>query len=148
MNVDAASLDSTALLEQRNRHFARPQKNYYANPPQIERGLREHMLDVEGRAYLDMVNNVTILGHAHPRLAAAVNRQWQRLNTNSRFHYESVAAFSQRLADLAPGGLDTVFLVNSGSEAVDLALRLAWAASGGRHMPLSSGSLSRLDRGK
>ncbi len=92
------------------------------------------MYDVTGRAYLDMVNNVTILGHGHPRLARAVGRQWSLLNTNSRFHYAAVAEFSDRLASLAPEGLDTVFLVNSGSEAVDLALRLAWAQSGARNI--------------
>ncbi|HTO29731.1 MAG TPA: aminotransferase [Pararhizobium sp.] len=133
-DCDAPAPESSELLARRQRHFARPQKNYYQTPPQIERGFREHMVDVEGRSYLDMVNNVTILGHAHPRLADAVHRQWQRLNTNSRFHYASVAAFSERLASLAPEGLDTVFLVNSGSEANDLALRLAWAASGARNM--------------
>ena len=92
------------------------------------------MYDVTGRAYLDMVNNVTIAGHGHPRLVDAVRRQWARLNTNSRFHYAGVAEFAERLAELAPNGLDTVFLVNSGSEAVDLALRLAWAHSGARNI--------------
>lgn len=122
------------ILASRHAHFARAQKNYYRDPPQIERGRGEHMYDVTGRAYLDMVNNVTIAGHGHPRLVDAVRRQWARLNTNSRFHYAGVAEFSQRLADLAPDGLDTVFLVNSGSEAVDLALRLAWAHSGSRNV--------------
>jgi 4-aminobutyrate aminotransferase-like enzyme/Ser/Thr protein kinase RdoA (MazF antagonist) len=131
---DAPPAQSTSLLSRRRNHFAKPQKHYYDTPPQIERGFREHLVDVEARAYLDMVNNVTILGHGHPRLADAVHRQWQRLNTNSRFHYASVAAFSERLAALAPEGLDTVFLVNSGSEANDLAIRLAWAATGSRNM--------------
>jgi 4-aminobutyrate aminotransferase-like enzyme len=80
-----------------------------------------------------MVNNVTTLGHGHPRLAEAVSEQWLRLNTNSRFHYAAIAEFSERLASLAPEGLDTVFLVNSGSEANDLALRLAWAHTGARN---------------
>ncbi|NVD41446.1 aminotransferase [Ensifer sp. HO-A22] len=133
-DCDAPVLHSTELLDRRQQHFARPQKNYYSKPPQIERGWKEYLFDVEGRAYLDMVNNVTILGHGHPRLAAAVGRQWSLLNTNSRFHYASVAEFSERLAALAPDGLDTVFLVNSGSEANDLALRLAWAFSGERNV--------------
>ncbi|MGF6173829.1 aminotransferase [Ensifer sp. 4252] len=133
-DCDAQTPHSTELLDRRHRHFARPQKNYYRAPPQIERGWKEHLFDVEGRAYLDMVNNVTILGHGHPRLAAAIGRQWSLLNTNSRFHYASVAEFSERLAALAPDGLDTVFLVNSGSEANDLALRLAWAFSGQRNV--------------
>ncbi|OCP07939.1 MULTISPECIES: aminotransferase [unclassified Ensifer] len=131
---DAPEPHSEALLARRQQHFAKPQKKYYRHPPQIERGWKEHLFDIEGRSYLDMVNNVTILGHGHPRLAAAVGRQWSLLNTNSRFHYASVAEFSARLAALAPDGLDTVFLVNSGSEANDLALRLAWAYSGARNV--------------
>lgn len=134
IGVDAPAPKSEVLLERRRKSFAKPQKNYYAEPPQIERGWKEHLFDVTGRAYLDMVNNVTILGHGNPRLAEAVGRQWSLLNTNSRFHYAAVAEFSDRLASLAPDGLDTVFLVNSGSEAVDLALRLAWAQSGHRNI--------------
>ncbi len=58
-DCDAALPDAAGLLERRRRHYARPQKNYYRTPPQIERGWKEHLFDVEGRAYLDMVNNVT-----------------------------------------------------------------------------------------
>lgn len=79
-----------------------------------------------------MVNNVTQIGHGHPRLVEAVRDQWARLNTNSRFHYEELSRYTERLAELAPEGLDTVFLVNSGSEAVDLALRLAQTHTGRR----------------
>lgn len=121
---------AATLLERRDRSFAAVQEHYFDAPPRIERGWREHLVDTEGRCYLDMLNNVTILGHGHPGLSEAVHQQWARLNTNSRFHYESVVSLSERLAGLLPDGLDTVFLVNSGSEAVDLALRLAWAAAG------------------
>ena len=79
-----------------------------------------------------MVNNVTVLGHAHPRVAETAARQLRKLNTNSRFNYEAVVEFSERLAAMLPEPLDTVFLVNSGSEASDLALRLAMAATGRR----------------
>ena len=133
-DFDAPALESEALLQTRQAHFARPQKNYYKKPPQIERGFGAQMYGMDGRTYLDMVNNVAIAGHGHPRLAAAVGRQWSLLNTNSRFHYAGVAEFSKRLADLAPEGFDTVFLVNSGSEANDLALRIAWAHTGARNM--------------
>ncbi|MEV7155404.1 aminotransferase [Streptomyces misionensis] len=120
------------LLARRAAAFATVQGHYYADPPRIERGWRHHLLSTEGRAYLDIVNNVTPLGHAHPRVEQAVSRQLRRLNTNSRFHYASVVEFTERLTDLLPEPLDTVFLVNSGSEAVDLGLRLAIGASG-RH---------------
>lgn len=127
-------LDGKALLERRDASFARTQKHYYIDPPRIERGWRNHLIDMQGRSYLDMLNNVAVLGHGHPRMAAVAARQWSLLNTNSRFNYAAVAEFSERLLKLAPEGMDRVFLVNSGSEANDLAIRLAWAYSGGRDM--------------
>ncbi|MDV3124272.1 aminotransferase [Mycobacterium sp. 21AC1] len=122
----------TDLIARRDRTFAPVQEHYYRTPPQIERGWRHYLMATSGRTYLDMVNNVTMLGHAHPRVADTAARQLRRLNTNSRFNYASVVEFSERLADLLPAPLDTVFLVNSGSEASDLALRLATAAAGRR----------------
>ncbi|MCV7282360.1 aminotransferase [Mycolicibacterium flavescens] len=120
------------LLARRDASFAAVQEHYYRTPPQIERGWRHHLLSTAGRCYLDMVNNVTVLGHAHPRVADTAARQLRKLNTNSRFNYEVVVEFSERLAATLPDPLDTVFLVNSGSEASDLALRLAMAATGRR----------------
>lgn len=127
-------LDAQTLLARRDASFARSQKHYYTDPPRIERGWRNHLIDMHGRSYLDMLNNVAVLGHGHPRMAAVAARQWSLLNTNSRFHYAAVTEFSERLLALAPEGMDRVFLVNSGTEANDLAIRLAWAFSGGRDM--------------
>ena len=124
--------DSAALRHRRARTFAGVQEFYYDHPPRIERGWREHMVAVDGRSYLDMVNNVAVLGHGRLEVADAVARQWRRLNTNSRFNYAAVVALSERLAATLPDPLDTVFLVNSGSEADDLALRLAMTTTG-RH---------------
>lgn len=126
----AVGEDSAGLLARRGRWFASVQEQYYSDPPRIERGWREYLQDTEGRSYLDMVNNVTSIGHGHPELADAISRQWRRLNTNSRFNYRAVVEFSERLAATLPDPLDTVFLVNSGSEAVDLALRLAFTTTG------------------
>lgn len=120
------------LLARRDAVFATVQEHYFSEPPRIERGWRHYLISADGRSYLDVVNNVTPLGHAHPRLEQAVSRQLSRLNTNSRFHYGAVVNFAERLATLLPDPLDTVFLVNSGSEAVDLAIRLAIGATG-RH---------------
>ncbi|WP_028693310.1 aminotransferase [Pseudomonas cremoricolorata] len=127
-------VDAQALLARRDASFARSQKHYYQQPPQIERGWRNYLIDMQGRSYLDMLNNVAVLGHGHPRMAAESARQWSLLNTNSRFHYAAIAEFSERLLALAPPGFDRVFLVNSGTEANDLAIRLAWAYSGGRDL--------------
>ncbi len=132
---DAPELeDAQALLARRDASFARSQKHYYEAPPRIERGWRNHLIDMQGRSYLDMLNNVAVLGHGHPRMAEVSRRQWSLLNTNSRFHYGALAEFSERLLALAPSSMDRVFLVNSGSEANDLAIRLAWAYSGGRDL--------------
>jgi 4-aminobutyrate aminotransferase-like enzyme/Ser/Thr protein kinase RdoA (MazF antagonist) len=120
------------LLTRRAAAFAAVQEHYYADPPRIERGWRQHLAGTDGRVYLDMVNNVAVLGHSHPRVEAAAARQLRRLNTNSRFNYAAVVEFSERLAGLLPDPLEVVFLVNSGSEAVDLALRLALVSSGHR----------------
>lgn len=131
LGLPAANRDRPAdLLDRRDAVFATVQGHYYADPPRIERGWRHHLLSTDGRSYLDIVNNVTAVGHAHPRVEEAVARQLRRLNTNSRFHYASVVEFTERLAALLPEPLDTVFLVNSGSEAVDLGLRLAIGATG------------------
>jgi 4-aminobutyrate aminotransferase-like enzyme/Ser/Thr protein kinase RdoA (MazF antagonist) len=129
-----AQEDAQSLLARRDASFARSQKHYYDAPPRIERGWRNHLIDMHGRSYLDMLNNVAVLGHGHPRMAQVASRQWSLLNTNSRFHYAAVAEFSERLLALAPPSMDRVFLVNSGSEAADLAIRLAWAYSGGRDL--------------
>jgi 4-aminobutyrate aminotransferase-like enzyme/Ser/Thr protein kinase RdoA (MazF antagonist) len=120
------------LLSRRDASFAPVQEFYYRRPPQIERGRRHYLMSTAGRTYLDMVNNVTVLGHAHPRIADTAARQLRKLNTNSRFNYAAVVEFSERLASLLPDPLDTVFLVNSGSEASDLAIRLATATTGRR----------------
>jgi 4-aminobutyrate aminotransferase-like enzyme/Ser/Thr protein kinase RdoA (MazF antagonist) len=132
LGIDCAAppVDARRVFARRDGAFARVQPHYYADPPQIERGWRHHLADATARVYLDMVNNVTVLGHAHPRVAAAISRQSRLLNTNSRFNYAAVADFCERLAALAPDGLDTVVLVNSGTEATDVALRLARAHTG------------------
>jgi len=132
LGLPAAIGTQDDLLDRREAVVAEVQEHYYARPPRIERGWREYLADVDGRVYLDMVNNVASVGHAHPRIAAAVSRQTRLLNTNSRFHYAAITRYAERLAATLPDELDTVFFVNSGSEAVDLSLRLALAATGRR----------------
>ena len=132
LGVPAPAAGSDDLLARREAVVAEVQEHYYSRPPQIERGWREYLIGVDGRVYLDMVNNVASVGHAHPRINAAVSRQTRLLNTNSRFHYAAITEYGERLAATLPDELDTVFFVNSGSEAVDLAIRLGMAATGRR----------------
>jgi 4-aminobutyrate aminotransferase-like enzyme/Ser/Thr protein kinase RdoA (MazF antagonist) len=127
---DGPTSSSDDLVARRDAVVARVQGHYYLHPPRIERGWREHMVDTSGRAYLDMVNNVAVLGHSHPGVAAAASRQLRLLNTNSRFSYDAMVTYAERIVDLLPDPLDSVLFVNSGSEAVDLALRIARTATG------------------
>ncbi|MGB2737507.1 MAG: aminotransferase [Candidatus Nanopelagicales bacterium] len=113
------------LRERRLTSLAHVQKHYYEAPPRIERGWRQYLCDINGRVYLDGVNNVTVLGHSHPAVEEAVSYQLRTLNTNSRFHYAANVDFAQALLQTMPAQLNRVFLVSTGSESVDLALRLA-----------------------
>lgn len=122
---------AAAVAERRFRTIPRSQEFYFDQAPvQIVRGWRQYLIDAEGRSYLDCINNVAHVGHSHPHVAAAVHRQMRRLNTNSRFLYDSMMRYSERLTALLPEPLRVVFFVCSGSEANDLALRLARAYTG------------------
>ncbi|HVV35410.1 MAG TPA: aminotransferase class III-fold pyridoxal phosphate-dependent enzyme [Acidimicrobiales bacterium] len=121
---------STALrvddvLRVREQRIARSQRSYYQRPPNLVRGRGAWFTDEDGLQYLDAVNNVTHVGHCHPHVVAAGVRQMRRLNTNSRFVYEALATYADRLAARLPDPLNVLFFVCTGSEANDLALRMA-----------------------
>ncbi|HET6172358.1 MAG TPA: aminotransferase [Gaiellales bacterium] len=134
LGLAAPARPERALLARRRAVIPHAQPLYYEAPPEIVRGAGQHLYDAQARAYLDCVNNVAVVGHSHPRVTAAATRQLRLLNTNSRFLYESMTAFAERLAGLLPDPLDRVFLVSTGSEANDLALRLARAATRRRNV--------------
>jgi 4-aminobutyrate aminotransferase-like enzyme/Ser/Thr protein kinase RdoA (MazF antagonist) len=104
----------------------------YRHPVHVVRGEGVWLFDADGRRLLDAYNNVPVVGHCQPRVAEAVVRQTRMLNTHSRYLYEPLIELAERLVtSMPPGsGLDTVMLVNSGSEANELAWRLATAWSG------------------
>ncbi len=104
----------------------------YEQPLHLVRGEGSRMYDPEGRPYLDAYNNVPVVGHSHPRVVAAIARQAATLNTNTRYLHRTVVDLAERIVASMPAGLDTVMFVNSGSEANDLAWRLATAATGAR----------------
>jgi 4-aminobutyrate aminotransferase-like enzyme/Ser/Thr protein kinase RdoA (MazF antagonist) len=104
----------------------------YETPLRIVRGAGAYLYDEHGDAYLDLVNNVAQVGHAHPRVVRAAAEQMARLNTNTRYVHDLIVSYARRLAATLPDPLNVVFLVNSGSEANDLALRLARAHTGAR----------------
>ena len=102
----------------------------YRRPLHLVRGSGAWMEDADGRRYLDAYNNVPVIGHAHPRVVAAIAQQAATLNTNTRYLHEHVVGLAERLTASMPDGLDTVMFVNSGSEANDLAWRLATTVTG------------------
>ena len=120
------------LLQERRRHFGRNLSLSYQQPLTMVRGSRQYLFDHRGRAYLDLVNNVCHVGHAHPRVVRAIAQQAARLNTNTRYLHPTLVDYVQRLSDTFPSPLDVVFLCCTGSEANDLALRLARNVTG-RH---------------
>lgn len=120
------------LLERRHRLLGRGLSVSYRKPLHIVRGWKQRLYDAEGRSYLDCVNNVPHVGHAHPRVVEALARQAGVLNTNTRYLHRRILDYAERLAATLPDPLSVCFLVNSGSEANELALRLAEAYTGAR----------------
>ena len=121
-----------SLLEGRRQHLGRGLSLSYAEPLMIVRGEGAYLYDERGRAYLDCVNNVCHVGHCHPRVVAAAREQIGRLNTNTRYLYPQLTDYLAALTAKFPEPLKVVYLVCSGSEALDLALRLARTATGAR----------------
>ncbi|HET8967028.1 MAG TPA: aminotransferase class III-fold pyridoxal phosphate-dependent enzyme [Candidatus Acidoferrum sp.] len=102
----------------------------YRKPLKIVRGWRQYLYDETGRAYLDVYNNVPLVGHSHPRVVKAAQEQLALLNTNTRYLHENILRYTERLTALLPDPLRICYIVNSGSEANELALRLARSHTG------------------
>ena len=117
------------LLERRRRVLPRSPL-FYEQPVHVVRGEGVWLFDPDGRRYLDCYNNVPVVGHSHPRVAQAVTQQQRLLATHSRYLHEAIVELAERLQATMPPGLDAVMFVNSGSEANDLAWRIARAATG------------------
>ncbi|WP_116124687.1 aminotransferase class III-fold pyridoxal phosphate-dependent enzyme [Lewinella sp. IMCC34183] len=122
------------LLDQRKRVLGYGLSVSYASPLQVLRGAGQYLYDATGRRYLDTVNNVAHVGHEHPRVVEAISRQSAVLNTNSRYLHPGVLQLAAELTGLLPEPLSVVHFVNSGSEANELALRMAEAVTGNRQV--------------
>jgi 4-aminobutyrate aminotransferase-like enzyme/Ser/Thr protein kinase RdoA (MazF antagonist) len=122
---------SDRLLARRGRVLGSALESLaYRTPLHLVRGDGTWMEAADGRRYLDAYNNVPVVGHANPRVVRAIARQAATLNTNTRYLHEHVVELAERLVATMPDGLDTVLFVNSGSEANDLAWRLATTVTG------------------
>ncbi|MHB8054623.1 MAG: aminotransferase class III-fold pyridoxal phosphate-dependent enzyme [Candidatus Aminicenantales bacterium] len=136
----APGLTPEAILARRKEHLGPSLSVAYRRPLKIVRGFMQHLYDHAGRMYLDAVNNVPHVGHGHPRVVAAVQGQAAVLNTNTRYLHDTLARYIERLTATLPAPLQVCYLVNSGSEANDLALRLARHYTGRRDMVVLSGA--------
>ncbi|ODM95367.1 Ethanolamine-phosphate phospho-lyase [Orchesella cincta] len=126
--MESMTKDDTVRL--RKRHIGASCKLFFKHDPiKIVRAEGQYMYDEKDRPYLDCINNVAHVGHCHPTVVQAGVEQMSVLNTNSRFLHDNLVMCAKRLTSLFPSPLSVCFFVNSGSEANDLALRLARAHS-------------------
>jgi len=114
-------------LEQRRQFLGPSFSTHYANPIVVRRGKGAVLFDDRNQGFIDLVNNPAGVGHSHPLPVRAAAAQLARLNTNTRYIYPELADYARQLAKTLPDGLHVCYFVNSGSEANDLALRMARA---------------------
>lgn len=126
-----APVPSTGALLHERAHRLGPNLSVaYRRPLHIVRGWKQWLYDADAQPYLDAVNNVAHVGHQHPRVTEAARRQHALLDTNTRYLHRTILAYAARLTATLPDPLRVCFFVNSGSEANELALRLAWTHTG------------------
>ena len=123
-------MSSTTLAARRDRAFGAGAPLFYNTPLHIVRGEGVELFDPEGRRYVDMYNNVPCVGHANSHVAEAMARQQSTLNVHSRYLHEGIVAFAERLTALHGPEIESVIFSCSGTEANEVALRMARMATG------------------
>jgi 4-aminobutyrate aminotransferase-like enzyme len=124
--------DTSSLLRRRERLLGSAYSLFYREPLHLVRGEGVWLYDANGRKYLDMYNNVPHVGHCHPRVVDAMCEQAALLNTHTRYLHENVLDYAERLTAKLPDELDTAMFCCTGSEANELALRIARSVTGAR----------------
>ncbi len=132
--VHYSPTDKDAIRQGRKTSFGGNLSLSYADPLMLLRGWKHHLFDEWGRPYLDAYNNVPHVGHAHPRIQAVAADQLKRINSNTRYLHPAQTAFAEKILSKLPDHLEVCYFVNSGSEANELALRLARAHTGAKGM--------------
>lgn len=125
------SPEDEALANRRARALGPAYRLFYETPVHLVRGQGVQLFDPQGKAYLDCYNNVASVGHCHPRVVEALSRQAATLATHTRYLHDGILEYAERLLALFPPELSHVMFTCTGSEANDLALRIARAATGG-----------------
>jgi 4-aminobutyrate aminotransferase-like enzyme len=127
----SVTVPADSLLARRQRNFGAASVLFYRHPLELCRASGSWVEAADGTRYLDFYNNVPSVGHGHPRVRAAVARQWSEININSRYLHPLTEQYLERLKETLPLENDNVVMTCSGSEANDLALRVAQRVSGG-----------------
>ena len=125
-----ARRSADALLKRRRERIGPSLSLSYRRPMHVVRGFGPYLYDEHARAHLDFYNNVAHVGHSHPHVVGAVQRQIGLLNTNTRYLHDAICDYAERLTDRFPDPLSVCYFVNSASEANELALRLARVVTG------------------
>jgi 4-aminobutyrate aminotransferase-like enzyme len=125
-------MNTDSLLERRQRVLGKHSPLFYERPLQLVRGEGVWLYDKDGKRYLDAYNNVPHVGHCHPRVVEALSRQAATLNTHTRYLDETVVTYAERLLSTFDKSLSNVFFVCTGTEANELALRIARECTGGQ----------------
>jgi 4-aminobutyrate aminotransferase-like enzyme/Ser/Thr protein kinase RdoA (MazF antagonist) len=130
LSYQPKTTDTARLREVRRRNLGSSLSLSYDKPLHIVRGFGPYLYDHEGQRYLDTVNNVAHVGHEHPKVVRAGQQQMSVLNTNTRYLHEQIVLLAEDLLQTLPPELSVVHFVNSGSEANELALRMARSRPG------------------
>lgn len=134
MNETATTDETRSLLERRKRSMGAAYRLFYDQPVHIVAGEGVWLYDADGKKYLDVYNNVPHVGHCHPRVVDAVCQQARILNTHTRYLHELVVEYAEKLTAKFPDPLDIAMFACTGTEANELALRLARAGTGATGM--------------
>jgi 4-aminobutyrate aminotransferase-like enzyme/Ser/Thr protein kinase RdoA (MazF antagonist) len=127
---ELARIDIASLRERRGRALGPSYRLFYDSPVHLVRGEGTWLYDAAGRRYLDCYNNVASVGHCHPHVVAALARQAATLNTHTRYLHDNVVRYAERLSATMPPELRVCYFVCTGTEANDLAIRIARVVSG------------------
>lgn len=136
--VASLTAHERSMVERRQRLLGPAYRLFYEHPVHLVRGEGAWLFDAEGNRYLDCYNNVASMGHAHPRIVEAIAQQAARLNTHTRYLHETVLDYAEALLATFPPELAHVMFTCTGSEANDLALRIARTHTGGEGIVVTS----------
>ena len=133
-------LSAKNIKELRDKFVSPSLSISYRDPLHIVRGKGQYLYDMDGKKYLDGINNISHVGHCHPEVTKTLYKQTKTLNTNTRYLHENIVLYAQELTSRLPEHLQVCFFTNSGSESNDLALRLARDYTNSKHTIVIQGA--------